>query len=85
MVVKINPRDVVSIPEDYDNAKGRCCRYEVVGVYNDDVQNTDGLSNKPVVRYEAGERVDDASLRQSLSQKAKSQPRDEHGRFVKQI
>ncbi len=31
MILKINPRDVVSIPNDYNNAKGRCCRYEVVG------------------------------------------------------
>lgn len=30
MIVKINPRDVVSIPADYNNTKGRCCRYEVV-------------------------------------------------------
>jgi len=31
MVVKVNPADVVSIPNDYDNAKGRCWKYEVVG------------------------------------------------------
>ena len=31
MILKINPADVVSIPTDYDGAKGRCCRYEVVG------------------------------------------------------
>lgn len=31
MIIKINPRDVVSIPTDYNNAKGRCCQYEVVG------------------------------------------------------
>ena len=31
VIVKINPKDVVSIPSDYDNAKGRCCAYEVVG------------------------------------------------------
>lgn len=30
MLVKVNPKDVVSIPEDYGNAKARCCRYEVV-------------------------------------------------------
>jgi hypothetical protein len=30
VIVKINPRDVVSIPTDYDFAKGRCCRYTVV-------------------------------------------------------
>ena len=31
VIVKINPRDVVSIPNDYNNAKGRACRYEVIG------------------------------------------------------
>jgi hypothetical protein len=30
MILKINPRDVVSIPVDYNNSKGRCCRYEVI-------------------------------------------------------
>lgn len=31
MVLKINPRDVVSIPTDYSQTKGRCSRYTVVG------------------------------------------------------
>lgn len=31
VIVKINPADVVSIPSDYNDAKGRACRYEVVG------------------------------------------------------
>jgi len=31
VIVKINPRDVVSIPNDYNHTKGRTCRYEVVG------------------------------------------------------
>jgi hypothetical protein len=31
MILKINPRDVVSIPTDYGFSKGRCCRYEVIG------------------------------------------------------
>lgn len=30
VVLKINPRDVVAIPSDYNNQKGRCCRYEVI-------------------------------------------------------
>lgn len=30
MVLKINPADVVSIPNDYQNQKGRCCKYEVI-------------------------------------------------------
>lgn len=35
VIVKINPRDVVSFPIDYNRAKGRCCRYEVV----DEIKN----------------------------------------------
>jgi hypothetical protein len=34
MILKINPADVVSIPTDYNGAKGRCCRYEVVAQVN---------------------------------------------------
>jgi len=33
VILKINPKDVVSIPVDYKNTKGRCCKYEVVGLY----------------------------------------------------
>lgn len=35
VLVKINPADVVSIPVDYNNAKGRTCKYEVVGEMKD--------------------------------------------------
>jgi hypothetical protein len=31
LIVKINPADVVSIPSDYDNAKGRAWRYFIQG------------------------------------------------------
>ena len=34
IVLKINPADVVAIPADYNNAKGRAWRYEVVGELN---------------------------------------------------
>lgn len=30
MVMKINPADVVAIPNDYNNQKGRCWKYEVI-------------------------------------------------------
>jgi hypothetical protein len=36
MIVKINPKDVVAIPSDYNNTKGRTCKYVVVGEYTDD-------------------------------------------------
>lgn len=30
VILKINPRDVVSIPTDYNDSKGRACRYTIV-------------------------------------------------------
>jgi len=35
IILKINPRDVVSIPADYHDTKGRCCAYTVVGEVED--------------------------------------------------
>lgn len=53
VVLKVNPRDVVSIPTDYNNTKGRACRYEVVGELTQDEVNiaTGGTSvwSSPVV------------------------------------
>lgn len=31
MVVEVSPTDVVSIPTDYNNAKGRACKYKIIG------------------------------------------------------
>ncbi len=31
VIVRVDPADVVAIPTDYNNQKGRCCRYKVVG------------------------------------------------------
>ena len=39
MIVKINPADVVSIPTDYNGAKGRCSRYEVIAEVDGDPMN----------------------------------------------
>lgn len=36
MICKVNPRDVVSVPPDYDCSKLRTCRYEVVGEVTDE-------------------------------------------------
>jgi hypothetical protein len=35
VILKINPRDVVSIPSDYNDSKGRACRYEVIDEVNE--------------------------------------------------
>jgi hypothetical protein len=47
MIVKINPRDVVAIPSDYQNAKGRACRYEIVAEYKGP-EGKDPLAALPV-------------------------------------
>ena len=39
MLVKVNPKDVVSIPTDYGFAKARCCRYEVLQEVHDIVSS----------------------------------------------
>ena len=36
MILKINPKDVVAIPADYNNTKGRACIYEVIAEYTED-------------------------------------------------
>lgn len=48
VTVKINPRDVVAIPRDYNNTKLRCCRYEVVEILDD--IDTPVLSEHPVMQ-----------------------------------
>lgn len=44
MILKLCPRDVVSIPSDYNDSKGRACRYEVVGELGAD-ENLEGTVN----------------------------------------
>lgn len=47
VIVKINPADVVSIPSDYNDAKGRTCRYEVIGEVAQNPVDSEEF-NKPV-------------------------------------
>jgi hypothetical protein len=56
MAVKINPRDVTAIPSDYNNTKGRCCWYEVVGEVFEDMDKVDETYfEDPIVRIEKQE------------------------------
>jgi hypothetical protein len=53
MLVKVNPADVVSIPTDYNNAKARCCRYEVV-------QEIEHIITEPIYSdYDCGDDMTD--------------------------
>jgi len=54
MILQINPKDVVSIPNDYNRAKGRCSEYLVVGeVEMHAAQDEDVLSNSSVVQSDS--------------------------------
>lgn len=48
LIVKVNPKDVVSVPDDHSHQKLRCCAYEVVGEYQEELK-------KPVFSGVVGE------------------------------
>lgn len=55
LMIKINPKDVVSIPTDYDDAKGRCCEYVVVSEITLDAKTylpseKARIDNAPIIR-----------------------------------
>lgn len=50
MIVEIDPADVVSIPSDYDNTKGRTCKYTVVGELKSGHEND--YTEKAVADYD---------------------------------
>lgn len=53
VILKINPKDVVSIPADYNDTKGRTCKYEVIDLFKDfDINNpTRKLFDSSVYSY----------------------------------
>lgn len=55
MIVKVNPKDVVSVPVDYDHAKMRCCRYEVVDEYVEFKQNVEFFNKSLYDEYDTNE------------------------------
>jgi hypothetical protein len=76
VVVKINPKDVVSVPVDYGNAKMRVCRYEVVSELKneerDAIQDMAVKAEEPVTIAEADEK---AAKKQNS--KSKAEPKKE--------
>lgn len=85
VVVKVSPIDVVSIPNDYNNQKGRCCAYTVIGelperkfyevqeVYNDDSFSTDeDEEESSLLQYIPSDHVSDfvTRLRNEIMERA---------------
>ncbi len=71
IVLKIDPKNVVSIPVDYQNSKGRTCAYEVVGEITNDIDVT------------TEEEYFDSPVYSSDGQTAYHNVRDSKGRFIK--
>ncbi|CAM6053339.1 unnamed protein product [Sphagnum tenellum] len=60
VIVKIDPADVVSVPVDYNCAKMRICRYEVLSAYEGSDKD-DLLGTKAVFNTSEFDRSDDSS------------------------
>lgn len=56
LVVKVDPADVVSIPADYNDAKARTCKMEVIGEISKSESKNDVLAKAPV--YEKSQSAD---------------------------
>lgn len=55
VIVKVNPKNVVSIPDDYDNAKARCCEYKVIG----ELEKVNSPLPDEVIYRETNESIED--------------------------
>jgi len=51
LLVKINPKDVVSIPSDYNDQKGRCCAYTVEAIHGKDAHKESKEYSQPVANF----------------------------------
>jgi hypothetical protein len=83
VILKVNPRDVVSIPADYNDTKGRACRYEVIGELSpEEVEKAldRNVFTEAVYREEA--KVEDA-IDEILREVNASGPRKSAGQFAR--
>ena len=74
MLVKINPKDVVSIPSDYSYAKGRCSRYEVIDECEDYLSSRNDVLSQSKVYGAPANAIDTSG---SLSAPAQEEARYE--------
>lgn len=81
--VKVNPRDVVAVPNDYKNQKMRVCRYEVIGINkganpenNDFIPKTDER-----VKRKLAEKVD-KNKKINAKQELRDKTKAEHEKFI---
>jgi len=93
VIVKVDPADAVSVPEDCNCQKLRVCKYEVVSVYDKPLPSTT-YDHRPaevpngydlyvcVLDEEDEDDIDDDDYYSASVPSWKSQPRDAKGRFL---
>jgi hypothetical protein len=87
VILKINPRDVVSIPADYSSTKGRACRYTVIEEINKEAADA---FIAPVQESAAVGGVDaavikaavEAAVKAALDAKAEATQAPDNGKFT---
>lgn len=74
IVVKINPKDVVAIPDDYDNAKGRAWCYTPIAVIGAEFKAKDAKFSEPVVgEVEGVDTFKDKRLKETKQEKSNTE------------
>jgi acyl carrier protein len=75
VIVKINPRDVVAVPADYNNAKMRVAAYEVVGTYKGD-HKKEAFKSSVVDRDNRNESAPDVEWHPNLTDRTADRVRE---------
>lgn len=78
VILKINPADVVSIPSDYNNSKGRTCKYVVVGEYT-------GHDTEEAFDTVVFDTTKDKAAKVKIKKPVAMPKRDANGRFIKKV
>ncbi|AVH84967.1 hypothetical protein RsoM2USA_38 [Ralstonia phage RsoM2USA] len=82
VIVKINPRDVVSIPSDYRHTKGRACQYQVIAEHKHGIK--DDAFTASVMFLEQDEKTGKSIIvpNQGWKRDVNGKWRDAKGRFL---
>lgn len=62
IAIKINPKDVVAIPTDYNQTKGRCCRYLVIEEIGQEDRLPTTVYDTPSIHDNIGDYLEDDGM-----------------------
>lgn len=83
--VKINPRDVVSVPSECDDAKMRVCRYRVMGPVNSKEEPTEIFHPNDELRTLAMEAVEPKAVAESRAESKVRGKKNRAARLAKKV